>query len=92
MMRDGPRSLFERIGLDDTYDGHVDRWDRDEQLKYESEAADRKARDEMMNAQMAANQDGGARSGTGGDGGAGTDAGVRTDAGTGVDAGAPRTP
>lgn len=55
------RGRLERLGLDDTFDGHVDRWDRDEQLKYEAEAADRKARDEMMNAQMAANQkDGGA--------------------------------
>jgi hypothetical protein len=50
------RGRLERVGLDDSYDGHVDRWDRDEQLKYEAEAADRKARDEMMNAQMAANQ------------------------------------
>ncbi|MDB4942515.1 MAG: hypothetical protein JWP97_2049 [Labilithrix sp.] len=48
------RGRLERLGLDDSYDGHVDRWDRDEQLKYEAEAADRKARDDMMNAQMAA--------------------------------------
>lgn len=53
------RGRLERVGLDDSYDGHVDRWDRDEQLKYEAEAADRKARDEMMNAQMAAQQDAG---------------------------------
>jgi hypothetical protein len=46
------RGRLERVGLDDSFDGHVDRWDRDEQLKYEAEAADRKARDEMMNAQM----------------------------------------
>ncbi|MBX3191616.1 MAG: hypothetical protein KF819_31780 [Labilithrix sp.] len=51
---------LERVGLDETYDGHVDRWDRDEQLKYEAEAEDRKARNEMMNAQMAAQQDAGA--------------------------------
>ncbi len=48
------RGRLERVGLDDSYDGHVDRWDRDEQLKYEAEAADRKARDDMMNAEMAA--------------------------------------
>jgi hypothetical protein len=51
------RGRLERIGLDDTYDGQVDRWDRDEQMKYESEAADRKARDDMMNAQMANTDD-----------------------------------
>lgn len=50
---------LERVGYDESFDGHVDRWDRDEQLKYEAEAADRKARDEMMNAQ-AAQQDAGA--------------------------------
>jgi hypothetical protein len=50
------RGRLERLGFDDSFDGHVDRWDRDEQLKYEAEAADRKARDEMMNAQMAAGQ------------------------------------
>jgi len=27
-------------------DGHVDRWDRDEQLKYESDTSDKKARDD----------------------------------------------
>jgi len=48
------RGRLERVGLDDSYDGHVDRWDRDEQLKYEAEAADRKARDDLMNAEMAA--------------------------------------
>jgi hypothetical protein len=54
------RGRLERVGLDEEFDGHVDRWDRDEQLKYEAEAADRKARDDMMNAQMAAaNPDGG---------------------------------
>lgn len=53
------RGRLERVGLDETFDGHVDRWDRDEQLKYEAEAADRKARDEMMNAQMAARGDAG---------------------------------
>jgi len=79
------RGRLERVGLDDSYDGHVDRWDRDEQLKYEAEAADRKARDEMMNAEMAARgqtagADGGAAT-SGGDGGAaGPGAG---DAGTG---------
>ncbi len=74
------RGRLERVGLDDSYDGHVDRWDRDEQLKYEAEAADRKARDEMMNAQMAAAADaGGGSSGApaGGDAGAGAkDAGA----------------
>jgi hypothetical protein len=78
------RGRLERVGMDDSYDGHVDRWDRDEQLKYEAEAADRKARDEMMNAQMAANQkdaDGGAGSGSGtstGTGGAADAAGGAT--------------
>jgi hypothetical protein len=71
------RGRLERVGLDETFDGHVDRWDRDEQLKYEAEAADRKARDEMMNAQMAAGQkdaDGGSAS----DAGAGAkDAGAK---------------
>ena len=53
------RGRLERLGLDDTFDGHVDRWDRDEQMKYEAETADRKARDEMMNAEMAAKADSG---------------------------------
>lgn len=78
------RGRLERVGLDDSFDGHVDRWDRDEQLKYEAEAADRKARDEMMNAQMAASQkdaDGGA----GGSAPAGADAGAPA-----KDAGAPK--
>ena len=75
------RGHLERMGVDDTFDGHVDRWDRDEQLKYEAEAADRKARDEMMNAESAARGDaGGGGSGTspsGGDAGAGAkDAGA----------------
>ena len=71
---------LERVGLDDTYDGHVDRWDRDEQMKYEAETADRKARDEMMNAQMAAQQAaGGGGAPAGGDAGAGSkDGGVKT--------------
>lgn len=58
------RGRLERVGLDDSYDGHVDRWDRDEQMKYEAETADRKARDEMMNAEMAAKADAGAGSST----------------------------
>ena len=41
------KGRLERLGFDDTYDGHVDRWDRDEQMKYEAEAAERKARDQM---------------------------------------------
>lgn len=45
------RGRLERVGMDETYDGHVDRWDRDEQLKYEAEAAERKARDQMNAAQ-----------------------------------------
>jgi hypothetical protein len=72
------RGRLERVGLDDSYDGHVDRWDRDEQLKYEAETADRKARDEMMNAEMAARADaggGGGSSSSGGDAGAGSAAG-----------------
>jgi hypothetical protein len=73
------KGRLERVGLDDSYDGHVDRWDRDEQLKYEAEAADRKARDDMMNAQMAAQQDAGGSPSSSGDGGApssGKDAGA----------------
>lgn len=68
------RGRLERVGLDDSFDGHVDRWDRDEQLKYEAEAADRKARDEAMNAEMAAKRkdaaDAGASSAPPGNGGA----------------------
>jgi len=41
------KGRLERLGFDDTYDGHVDRWDRDEQMKYEAEAAERKAREQM---------------------------------------------
>ena len=73
------RGRLERVGLDDSFDGHVDRWDRDEQMKYEAEAADRKARDELMNAEMAARGDAGAApagdAGTG-CGGGGKDAGA----------------
>jgi hypothetical protein len=67
------RGRLERVGLDDSFDGHVDRWDRDEQLKYEAEAADRKARDEIMNAEMAAKRkeaDAGASSAPAADAGA----------------------
>jgi hypothetical protein len=77
------KGRLERVGMDETYDGHVDRWDRDEQLKYEAEAADRKARDEMMNAQMAAAHP---DAGSGSSGGA-TDAGAGA---VGKDAGAPK--
>ena len=49
------KGRLERMGMDENADGHVDRWDRDEQLKYEAEAAERKARD-----QMAADADAGA--------------------------------
>ena len=38
---------LERVGVDESFDGHVDRWDRDEQLKAEAEAAERKALDAM---------------------------------------------
>mgnify|MGYP001230990366 CR=1 FL=1 len=55
------KGRLERMGMDENSDGHVDRWDRDEQLKYESEAAERKARE-----QMASDADGGAPSGTSG--------------------------
>jgi hypothetical protein len=41
------KGRLERVGMDENSDGHVDRWDRDEQLKYESEAAERKAREQM---------------------------------------------
>ena len=67
------KGRLERVGMDESYDGHVDRWDRDEQLKYEAETADRKARDEMMNAEMAARADaggGGSSTPTAADGGA----------------------
>lgn len=77
------RGRLERVGLDDSFDGHVDRWDRDEQMKYEAEAADRKARDELMNAEMAARADGGAGSAPAGD--AGTSSG-----GGGKNGGAPK--
>jgi len=72
------RGRLERVGLDDSYDGHVDRWDRDEQMKYEAEAADRKARDDMMNAEMAARGDAGtaAPAADAGGGGGGKDAGA----------------
>ena len=71
------RGRLERVGLDDTFDGHVDRWDRDEQMKYEAEAADRKARDELMNAEMAAKADAGGGTPTNADAGAGSkDAGA----------------
>jgi hypothetical protein len=73
------KGKLERVGLDDSYDGHVDRWDRDEQMKYEAEAADRKARDDMMNAEAAAHADAGG-------GSSGADAGP----GGGKDAGAPK--
>lgn len=79
------RGRLERVGLDDSYDGHVDRWDRDEQLKYEAEAADRKARDEMMNAQMAAQQDAG-----GGSAPAAADAGAGAKGAGAAKAGAPK--
>ena len=71
------RGRLERVGLDDTFDGHVDRWDRDEQMKYAAEAADRKARDELMNAEMAAKADAGGGTPTNADAGAGSkDAGA----------------
>jgi hypothetical protein len=38
---------LERMGVDETHDGHVDRWDRDDQLRKETDAAERKAREEM---------------------------------------------
>jgi hypothetical protein len=78
------RGRLERVGLDDSYDGHVDRWDRDEQLKYEAETADRKARDEMMNAEMAARGD------AGGGGGGSSPTGDAGTGGGGKDAGAPK--
>ncbi len=48
------KGRLERVGMDETYDGHVDRWDRDEQLKYEAEAAERKAREQMAEQQAEA--------------------------------------
>lgn len=84
------RGRLERVGLDDSFDGHVDRWDRDEQLKYEAEAADRKARDEMMNAEMAARADaGGGSPASGGDAGT-SGAHDSKDAGTAAKAAPPK--
>jgi hypothetical protein len=39
------KGRLDRVGTDETYDGHVDRWDRDEQLKYEADNAEKKARE-----------------------------------------------
>lgn len=47
------KGRLDRVGVDETFDGHVDRWDRDEQLKYEAEAAERKAREQMSSAEDA---------------------------------------
>jgi len=76
------KGRLERVGMDENSDGHVDRWDRDEQMKYESEAAERKARDQMA----VDSGDAGAPSSGGSSGSAGTaDAG----AAKGVKASAP---
>jgi hypothetical protein len=37
---------LERRGVDDNYDGQVDRWDRDDQMVRDAEEAERKAQDE----------------------------------------------
>jgi hypothetical protein len=37
------KGRLDRVGMDENSDGHVDRWDRDEQLKYEADANERKA-------------------------------------------------
>lgn len=63
---------LERVGYDETFDGHVDRWERDEQMKYDSEAAERRAREQMdavkdagaPSAETDATHDGGAPKGT----------------------------
>lgn len=70
------KGRLERVGLDDSFDGHVDRWDRDEQLKYEAEAADRKMRNDSMNAEMAARADAGTSAPTLSDAGVEKDGGV----------------
>ncbi|MDB4996307.1 MAG: hypothetical protein JWM74_3739, partial [Myxococcaceae bacterium] len=42
------RGTLERAGVDDTYDGHVDRWDRDDQIRAAAEAEEQKAREAMQ--------------------------------------------
>jgi hypothetical protein len=68
------KGRLERVGTDENSDGHVDRWDRDEQLKYEADAAERKARD-----QMAADADAGAphSNSSSGQSSSGADAGAK---------------
>jgi len=50
---------LERMGVDDNGDGHVDRWDRDDQLVRDAEETDRKVREAMA----AAAKDAGAATG-----------------------------
>ena len=59
------KGRLERMGMDENSDGHVDRWDRDEQLKYEADAAERKARDQMSSdADAGASSSGGSATAT----------------------------
>ncbi len=44
------KGRLERMGVDDNFDTHVDRWDRDENLRYETEEAERTAREEAARA------------------------------------------
>jgi hypothetical protein len=41
------------MGVDESFDGHVDRWDRDEQLRAEADEQERKAREAAEAAQAA---------------------------------------
>jgi hypothetical protein len=49
------KGKLERMGLDESYDGHVDRWDRDLIAQAQADEAERQAREAM-----AKNGDGGA--------------------------------
>jgi hypothetical protein len=44
------KGRLERMGVDDNYDSHVDRWDRDDQLRREQEEAENKVRAAMAEA------------------------------------------
>jgi hypothetical protein len=52
---------LERMGVDDNGDGHVDRWDRDDQLVRDAEEADRKVREAMAPPDAGAANDSGWR-------------------------------
>jgi hypothetical protein len=52
---------LERMGVDDNGDGHVDRWDRDDQIMRDAEEIDRKTREAMAKTQDAGANDSGWR-------------------------------